>query len=67
MFVILTSHERGNASPAMKTTLTGSRTKSRLVPAKAADSIRDTDFDSNKTHENNMQSEKHDEERASKP
>jgi hypothetical protein len=46
MFTILTSHERGNAPPAMNTRLSGSKTKSRGVPAKAADEIRDTDVES---------------------
>jgi hypothetical protein len=66
MFAILTSHEQGNALPAMNTTLSGRKTKSRLVPAKTVDSIRDSDSDSNKTDESDMQCEKHDEQRISR-
>jgi hypothetical protein len=47
----------------MNTTLSGSKMKSRDVPAKAVDSIRDKDFDSNEINENDMQSEKHEEHR----
>jgi hypothetical protein len=65
MFTILTSHERGNASAAMNTTLSGSKTKSRCVPAKAADSIRDTDVESNEIDKNDVHFEKHDEQRIS--
>jgi hypothetical protein len=46
MFIILTSRERGNASPAMNAMFSGSKTKSGRVPAKAADSIRDIDVES---------------------
>jgi hypothetical protein len=67
MFTILTSHKRGNASAAMNTTLSGSKTKLRLVPAKAADSIRDTEVESNDIDESEMQFEKHDEQRISTP
>jgi hypothetical protein len=65
MFTTLTSHERGNASPAMNTTPSGSKTKSRPVPAKAADSIRNTDVESNEIDESELQYEKHDEQRIS--
>jgi heat shock protein HspQ len=65
MFEILTSHEQGNASPAMNTTLSGSKTKSRVVPAKAVDSIRDSELDSNEIDESDLQNEKHDEQRIS--
>jgi hypothetical protein len=51
MPTILTLHERGNASPTMNITLSGSKTKLRHVPAKAADSIRDTELDPNKLDE----------------
>jgi hypothetical protein len=51
MFEILTSHERGNASPAMNITLSGSKTKSRRVPAKALDSIHDKELDPNEIDE----------------
>jgi hypothetical protein len=58
-------HEPGNASPAMNTTLSGSKTKSSRVPAKAADSIRETDVESNESNEGDPQYEKHDEQRIS--
>jgi hypothetical protein len=65
MFAIPTSHEQGNASPAMNTILSGSKTKSRCVPANAADSIRDSELDSKKIDESDAQHEKHDEQRIS--
>jgi hypothetical protein len=49
----------------MNTTLSGSKTKSRRVPAKAADSIRDSELDSNEIDESDSQYEKHDEQRIS--
>jgi hypothetical protein len=51
MFEMLTSHERGNASPAMNATLSGSKTRSRHVPAKAVDSTRNKELDSNEIDE----------------
>jgi hypothetical protein len=65
MFTILASHERGNATPAMNTTLSGSKTKLTRVPAKTADSIRDTDVESNQIDESDLQFAKHDEQRTS--
>jgi hypothetical protein len=65
MFEILTSHKRENASPAMNTTLSGSKTKSRSVPAKAVDSICDSELDSNEIDESDLQFKKHDEQRIS--
>jgi hypothetical protein len=65
MFEIQTSHERGNASPAMNVTFSGSKTKPRRVPAKAVGSICDSDFDLNEIDENDLQFEKHDEQRTS--
>jgi hypothetical protein len=55
MFEMLTSHDRGNASPAMNRTLFGSETEWRHVPAKAVDSIRDNELDSNKIDESDWQ------------
>jgi hypothetical protein len=49
----------------MNTTPSGSKTKSRRVPTNAADSIRDSELDSNKTDESNLQYEKHDDQRTS--
>jgi hypothetical protein len=57
MFEILTSHERGNASPAMNATLSGSETERGHVPAKVIDSIRDSEFDWNETDESDQQCE----------
>jgi hypothetical protein len=51
----------------MNRTLSGSKTKSRRVPVKAADSIRDSELDSNETDESDSQCEKHDEQRISTP
>jgi hypothetical protein len=51
----------------MNTTLSGSKTKLRCVPAKAADSIRDTDSESNEIDESELQCKKHDEEIISTP
>jgi hypothetical protein len=66
MFAIITSHEQGNASPAMNTTLSGSKTKSRRVRANAADSMRFTcDSFSNEIAESDSQLSKHDEQRIS--
>jgi hypothetical protein len=65
MFEILTSHEGGNASPAMNITPSGSETEWRHVPAKAVDSIRDNESDSNEIDESDWQFEKHDEQRIS--
>jgi hypothetical protein len=49
----------------MNTTLSGSKTKSRRVPAKAVDSIRDSELDSNEIDESDVQNSKHDEQRIS--
>jgi hypothetical protein len=55
MFTIPTSDEQGNASPAMNTALSGSKTILRHVPAKRAESIRDTDVELNDIDENELQ------------
>jgi hypothetical protein len=60
MLAVRQSHERVNASPAMNTTLPGSKTKSRHVLAKAGDSIRDTEVESNEIDESDRQHKKHD-------
>jgi hypothetical protein len=65
MFEILTSHERGDASPAMNTILSGSEMESKSVPMKAVDSIRDSELDSNEIDKSDSQYEKHDEQRIS--
>jgi hypothetical protein len=49
----------------MNTTLSGRKTKSRRVPTKAVDSIRDSEFDSNEIDESDLQFKKHDEQRIS--
>jgi hypothetical protein len=64
MFEIRTLHERGNASPAMNMTLSGSKTKPRRVPAKAVGSIRDSEFDSNEIDKSDLQFEENDEQRS---
>jgi hypothetical protein len=62
MFAILTSHERENASPAMKITLSGRKTKPKRVPAKAWDSMRvSRESFSNESDESDLQDEKQDE------
>jgi hypothetical protein len=47
----------------MNMTFSRSKTKSRRVPAKALDSIRNIEFDSNEIDESDLQFKKHDEQR----
>jgi hypothetical protein len=54
MSAIRTSHEQGKASLAMRTTLSGSETKPRRVPEKAADSMGNRNLDSNKIKESGV-------------
>jgi hypothetical protein len=61
MFEISTSHKQRRASAAMSTTPSGSNTKSRRVPVKAVEPIRDSGADPNEIRENDRQYQKRDE------
>jgi hypothetical protein len=52
MAEIRTSHERGNASLAMNTILSGSETECTHVLVKAVHSMRDSELNSNDIDEN---------------